>query len=213
LNSRLIGAASRRKEIIMNRIWIIMAMNILLLGGVAQAAEEYGGTAPNGESGAPPAANGSTAPESGSAPESGNGSAAPESQNGGATSESGNGGATPSTGNGAPVAGTSTIGVAPEQMDAVVAGWSAKRDLLGKDIYNEQNQKIGKVDDMIVAPDKSLAFAIVGTGGFVGVRKHDVAIPTDQIKLEGNKFVLAGASKEALKQLPQFEYTRKQRTP
>ncbi len=50
---------------------------------------------------------------------------------------------------------------------------------------------------------------IIGTGGFVGMGKHDVAIPTEQMKIQENNFVLAGASKEALKQLPEFEYARK----
>jgi len=62
---------------------------------------------------------------------------------------------------------------------------------------------------MIISPDQKVSFAIIGTGGFVGVGKHDVAIPTEQIKIENNKLVLAGATKVALKQLPEFKYERK----
>jgi hypothetical protein len=53
------------------------------------------------------------------------------------------------------------------------------------------------------------SYAIVGVGGFLGVGKNDVAIPMEQIKLEGGDLVLAGATKEALKALPKFEYRRK----
>jgi hypothetical protein len=51
----------------------------------------------------------------------------------------------------------------------------------------------------------TLSFVIVGAGGFVGVGKHDVAIPVQQ----DGKFVLSGATKEAIKTLPKFEYPKK----
>ncbi len=107
-----------------------------------------------------------------------------------------------------PMAGKAQLGVATAEMDAVLLGWSAKKDLLGKTVYNEKKEKIGKVDDIIVTPEKNVSFAIIGTGGFVGMGKHDVAIPTEQIKIQDKNFVLAGATKEALKQLPEFEYAR-----
>jgi sporulation protein YlmC with PRC-barrel domain len=85
-------------------------------------------------------------------------------------------------------------------------GWSAKRQILGQNIFNDTNEKIGKVDDIIVAPDKAVSYAIIGVGGFLGVGKHDVAIPVNQFKSSDGKLVLAGASKDALKAMPEFEY-------
>lgn len=108
----------------------------------------------------------------------------------------------------APVAGQSALGVTVTQMNAVVAGWSAKKAVLNKDVYNEQNEKIGKIDDIIIAPDSSVSYAIVGAGGFLGIRRHDVAIPVEQFVLQNNQFVLPGATKEALKTLPKFEYAK-----
>ena len=37
---------------------------------------------------------------------------------------------------------------------------------------------------------------------------HNVAIPAGQVKQEGDKLVLPGATKETLKALPKFEYER-----
>ncbi len=54
-----------------------------------------------------------------------------------------------------------------------------------------------------------MSYAIVGAGGFLGVGKHDIAIPASQLKQQDGKFVLPGASKEAIKALPKFEYARK----
>ena len=47
--------------------------------------------------------------------------------------------------------------------------------------------------------DKAVSYAIVGGGGFLGLGKHDVAIPVSQLKVKDGKLVLAGATKDALK--------------
>ena len=104
------------------------------------------------------------------------------------------------------VAGSTVIGVEASELRAIAVGWSAKRSVLGKAVFNEKNERIGAVDDIIIAPDKAISYAIIGTGGFLKIGKHDVAIPVNQFKLVDGKFVLAGATKEALKALPAFEY-------
>jgi sporulation protein YlmC with PRC-barrel domain len=109
---------------------------------------------------------------------------------------------------GAQVAGSTTVGVAVEEMKAVVLGSSAKKQILGKTVYNEKDEKVGKVDDIIIAPDKSVSYLIIGAGGFVGLGKHDVAIPMAQIKEQNGKIVLSGATKEVVKALPPFEYAK-----
>src|ERR1700682_3098187 len=108
----------------------------------------------------------------------------------------------------AQVAGSSSLGVAVEELKVVALGWSVKKQVLGKTVYNENNQKVGRIDDLIIAPDSAVSFAIIGAGGFAGVGRHDVAIPVQQIKLQDDKFVLPGATKEAIKALPKFEYAK-----
>jgi len=108
---------------------------------------------------------------------------------------------------GAQVAGSTRVGVTVEEMRAVAIGWSAKKQILRQPVYNEQKQKVGSVDDLTIAPDTAVSF--VGAGGFVGVGRHDVAIPVNQLKQEDGKIVLPGATKEAIKALPKFEYARK----
>lgn len=106
----------------------------------------------------------------------------------------------------AQVAGSTLIGVAAAEMREVAVGWSAKRQILGQSVFNNKNERIGEVDDIIVAPDKSVSYAIIGAGGFLGVDRHDVAIPVSQLKLQDGKLVLPGATKEALRAAPEFEY-------
>jgi sporulation protein YlmC with PRC-barrel domain len=109
---------------------------------------------------------------------------------------------------GAQVAGSTTIGVSVEELKAVAIGWSAKKKILGKAVYNDKNEKIGVVDDLIVTPDKSVSYAIIGAGGFLGMGKHDVAVPVGQFKEDKGKIVLAGATKDALKAMPKFQYAK-----
>jgi sporulation protein YlmC with PRC-barrel domain len=98
------------------------------------------------------------------------------------------------------------LGVTVVEMEAVVLGWSARKDLLDKNVYNDAKQKIGSIEDIIITPDNAASFAIVGVGGFLGIGERRVAIPFKQIKLQGGNLVLPGASKEALKALPEFKY-------
>jgi len=70
------------------------------------------------------------------------------------------------------------------------------------------SERIGSIDDVIVTLDKSVSYAIINAGGFLAVTKHDVAVPVSQLKLVDDKLVLAGATREALKASPPFEYAK-----
>ncbi len=108
----------------------------------------------------------------------------------------------------AQVAGSTVLGVEATALSEVALGWSAKKQVLGKKVFNDDRQAIGTIDDVVIAPDKSVSYAIIRAGGFLGLAKHDVAIPVDQIQSIDGKFVIAGATKEALKAMPAFEYAR-----
>jgi sporulation protein YlmC with PRC-barrel domain len=105
----------------------------------------------------------------------------------------------------APVAGLVPLGVAIVETEAVATGWRASK-LMHADVYNDSNQKIGKIDDFIVSPDGKLSVAVVDVGGFLGLAAHRVAIPVEQFGKVAPKVVLKGATKEALKALPEFKY-------
>jgi len=110
---------------------------------------------------------------------------------------------------GAQVAGSTTLAISVEELKAVAIGWSAKKKILGKDVYNDKGEKIGVVDDLIITPDRSLSYAIIGAGGFLGIGKHDVAIPVGRFKEDNQgRIVLAGATKYALMAVPKFEYAK-----
>ena len=92
------------------------------------------------------------------------------------------------------------------ELREVTNGWSAKQSILGQPVYNEKDERVGWVDDIIVTPDKAVSYAIINAGGFLGLIKHNVAIPVSQFKFVDNKFVLPGATQEALKAMPEFQF-------
>ena len=109
---------------------------------------------------------------------------------------------------GAQVAGSTTLGVPATEITTLARGWSAKKQILGKPVYNDNNEWVGEVDDIIIAPDKSLSYAIIGVGGFLGLGEHHVAIPFNQFKSVDGKYVLPGATKDTLKAIPTFNYAK-----
>lgn len=107
----------------------------------------------------------------------------------------------------AQVAGaTTTAGISIVETTQIAMGWSVKKSLLGKTIYNETGQKVGKVEDIIISPDKSVSYVIVGAGGFIGMGRHDVAIPVTQIQDQAGKLVMPGATKDMIKSMARFDY-------
>lgn len=106
----------------------------------------------------------------------------------------------------AQVAGSTLLGVSYGELRSVTNGWSVKRQILGHPVYNNTNEQIGAVEDIIVTKDKSVSYAIINAGGFLAVAKHNVAIPVSQFQLDGEKLVLPGATRDALKAAPVFEY-------
>jgi sporulation protein YlmC with PRC-barrel domain len=102
----------------------------------------------------------------------------------------------------------SMISVSTIELRELATGWSAKKQILGKGVYNDAGDKVGDINDLIVTPDKAVSYAIVGVGGFLGVGEHEIAVPVGQLKQQEGKIVLPGATKDALKAAPKFEYAK-----
>ncbi len=49
---------------------------------------------------------------------------------------------------------------------------------------------------------------MLSVGGFLGLGDRLVVVPYDSLKMAANKIMLPGATKEALKALPEFKYAR-----
>ncbi|KAA0890802.1 PRC-barrel domain-containing protein [Pusillimonas sp. ANT_WB101] len=86
-----------------------------------------------------------------------------------------------------------------------ISGISVKKSIMGKAVYNEADEKVGDINDVVITTDGQAAYFVVGAGGFLGMGEHDVAIPYEKIKQNGDKLVLPGFTKDQLKALPKVE--------
>jgi sporulation protein YlmC with PRC-barrel domain len=61
-------------------------------------------------------------------------------------------------------------------------GYRASK-LSGVNVYNDQNEKIGDVSDVILDKSSGKATAvIIGVGGFLGIGEHLVSVPYEKVK-------------------------------
>ena len=107
----------------------------------------------------------------------------------------------------AQVAGSTLLGVSYGELRDVTFGWSATRQILGQPVFNENDERVGSVQDVIIGGDKTVTYAIINAGGFTGLTKHDVAVPVSKFKLIDGKLTLEGAKKDALRASAPFEYS------
>jgi sporulation protein YlmC with PRC-barrel domain len=94
------------------------------------------------------------------------------------------------------------------KVDVSVVGKGQRASkLIGSAVTNDKNEKVGKLDDIIVDNNRVM-YAVLQVGGFLGLGSHLVAVPYDSLKVDeaGKKVVLPGASKEELKKLAEFKY-------
>jgi hypothetical protein len=102
--------------------------------------------------------------------------------------------------------GTTIVDTSVTASTQLAIGWSVKKTLLGKSIYNEAGQEVGRIEDLIIAPDRNVSFVIVGAGGFIGIGRHDVAIPVGQIEDRAGRLLMPGATQAMIQSMPEFAY-------
>jgi len=78
--------------------------------------------------------------------------------------------------------------------------------LIGAAVYSDQNERIGSVDDLVMTDGNKVTVAVVAVGGFLGLGSKLVAVPFEQMKRDGERMVLAGATKDTLNAAPNFVY-------
>ncbi len=108
----------------------------------------------------------------------------------------------------APIAGRIKLGTTIVETEAIAKGHRISK-LVGAEVRNDAGERIGRIEDMIVSPDGKITMAILEVGGFLGIGDRRVAIPVEQFSaLTTGAAVLPGASKTAVRNLPEFQYAR-----
>jgi hypothetical protein len=59
--------------------------------------------------------------------------------------------------------------------------WQASK-FDGLNVYNEQNQKIGDIKELLMNKQGQVEMVAIGVGGFLGMGEHDVAVKFSELK-------------------------------
>jgi sporulation protein YlmC with PRC-barrel domain len=70
---------------------------------------------------------------------------------------------------------------ASETSSSFQGDWRASK-VVGLSVYNDNNQSIGSINDLLTDKSGNIKAAVIGVGGFLGVGEHLVVIPFDKIK-------------------------------
>ena len=85
--------------------------------------------------------------------------------------------------------------------------WLAS-DIYKADVYDNAENKIGVVTDLIMDNSGNVTTAVVGVGGFLGAGKKEVAVPFKSLKVEsrdGKDWLVLNQTKEDLKMAPAYD--------
>ena len=96
------------------------------------------------------------------------------------------------------------VGLTPLETTEVAKGYRAETLRL-KQVVNEKNETIGRINDFIFGKDGNI-YAVLAVGDFTGLSGHLIAIPFRSLKLDdpSGYVVLPGANRAALEKLPVF---------
>ncbi|WP_042693448.1 PRC-barrel domain-containing protein [Azospirillum sp. B506] len=81
-------------------------------------------------------------------------------------------------------------------------------ELIGKNVYGRDNNKIGEVDDVILDGTGQAKQLVISSGGFLGIGEKQVAVDYSAANWDSqnNRLNLAGMSREDVKAMPDFKY-------
>ncbi len=71
--------------------------------------------------------------------------------------------------------------------------WRASK-VVGLSVYNENNESLGSINDLLTDKSGNIKAVVLGVGGFLGVGEHLVAVPFDKIKFVNEPVAYTGAS-------------------
>jgi len=88
-------------------------------------------------------------------------------------------------------------------------------EVIGSSVYNDKNEKIGSVNDILLGKDEKATQAVISVGGLLGVGAKLVAVPYDKLKFsetvdsKTSRVMMPGTDANALSGMPTFHYASK----
>jgi sporulation protein YlmC with PRC-barrel domain len=71
--------------------------------------------------------------------------------------------------------------------------WRASK-VVGLNVYNEKNENVGSINDLLMEKSGSIKAAVISVGGFLGMGARLVAVPFDKIKFSTEPVAYTGTA-------------------
>ncbi|MCC8939233.1 PRC-barrel domain-containing protein [Bradyrhizobium ivorense] len=71
--------------------------------------------------------------------------------------------------------------------------WRASK-VVGLSVYNDKNESVGSINDLLMDKGGAIKAVVIGVGGFLGVGEHLVAVPIDKVKFSTEPVAYTGSS-------------------
>ncbi|MBX6368442.1 MAG: PRC-barrel domain-containing protein [Rhodospirillales bacterium] len=86
--------------------------------------------------------------------------------------------------------------------------------VIGADVYGQNKDKIGEIEDLVLEQDGSISHVVVKVGGTLGMGGKNVAVPMSELKLDDLKDgrLTLDKTKEQLEQMAAFDLEPKDRS-
>jgi hypothetical protein len=81
-----------------------------------------------------------------------------------------------------------------ESPDASYKGDWRTSKVVGLNVYNDQNQNVGSINDLLTDKTGSIKAVVLSVGGFLGMGSRYVAIPFEKLKFATEPVAYTGAS-------------------
>src|SRR6188508_422309 len=88
---------------------------------------------------------------------------------------------------------TTVAPVAASDSTSFKGNWRASK-LVGLNVYNDSNESLGSINDLLTDKNGDIKAVVIGVGGFLGVGEHLVAVPLDKVKFVDEPIAYTAAS-------------------
>jgi len=96
-----------------------------------------------------------------------------------------------------PTATTDSAKMAPsatsDTASSFQGNWRGSK-MVGLSVYNDSNESVGSINDLLTDKTGNIKAVVIGVGGFLGVGEHLVAIPFDKVKFVSEPVAYTGAA-------------------
>jgi sporulation protein YlmC with PRC-barrel domain len=71
--------------------------------------------------------------------------------------------------------------------------WRASK-VVGLSVYNDNNEKLGSINDLVMDKSGNIKAVVLGVGGFLGMGEHLVAVPLEKVKFSSEPIAYTGTA-------------------